>query len=193
MKVLRAILLVIVLAIVVCLGIAATKPNTYHVERSASIAAPPAAVFAVVNDFHNWAAWSLWAHLDPAMKETYEGPASGRDAVYSWTGNDKVGTGKMTIEESTPDSRVGIRLEFIKPMAMTAQSTFALAPEGQGTKITWSMDGHNSYMGKVASLFMDMDKTVGGDFEKGLASLKTLAEKAPAAPAASSADTTKKG
>jgi hypothetical protein len=191
MKALRVILLLIVAVIVICLGLAAMRPDTYHFERSASIAAPPSTVFAVVDDFHNWSAWSPWAHLDPAMKESYEGPSSGKDAIYSWTGNDKVGTGRMTIQESTPDSHVGIKLEFIKPMAMTAQSAFALAPEGQGTKITWSMDGKNDFMAKFFSLFMNMDKSVGGDFERGLASLKTIAEKMPAASAA--ADTTKKG
>lgn len=190
MKVLRVLVLLVLIAVVVCLGLAAMKPNTFHIERSATISAPPAAVFAVVDDFHNWSAWSPWAHLDPAMKESYSGPASGKDAVYAWTGNDKVGEGRMTIVESTPDSRVDIKLEFLKPMAMTSKAAFALAPEGQGTRVTWSMDGNHDFMGKFFSLFMNMDKMVGGDFEKGLASLKTVAEKAPPA-AASAADTTK--
>jgi hypothetical protein len=99
--------------------------------------------------------------------------------MYAWMGNDKVGEGKMTIEKSNAPSLVGIKLEFFKPFAATNTATFTFAPASEGTKVTWAMDGENNFMGKAFSMFMDMDKMVGGDFEKGLAAMKTLAESAP--------------
>jgi hypothetical protein len=191
MKIVRIVLLVLLIAVVGVLGLAATKPDHYHVERNATMSAPPGAVFAQVNDFHNWEAWSPWEKIDPAMKRTFEGPANGKDASYAWVGNDKVGEGRMTIVESEPDSRVGIRLEFIKPWTETCQVSFALAPEGEGTKVTWGMDGTHSYTSKIFCVFMDMDKMIGTDYEKGLAQLKTLSETtAAAAPASTGATAT---
>ena len=181
MKIVRIVLLVLLIAVGGVLAMAATKPTHYHIERSATISAAPAAVFAHVNDFHAWEAWSPWEKIDPAMKRTFEGPPSGKDATYAWVGNDKVGEGKMTIIESQPDARVGIRLEFIKPFAETCQADFALAAEGEGTKVTWGMDGNHNYVSKIMCVFMDMDKMIGTDFEKGLGQLKSLAESAPAA------------
>ena len=193
MKILRVILIVVLVAVVAVLALAATKSDHYHVERSATVGAAPAAVFAQVNDFRKWDAWSPWEKLDPAMKRTFTGPESGKDAAYAWTGNDKVGEGRMTIVESEPDARIGIRLEFLKPWTETCQAAFALAPEGDGTKVTWSMDGTRNYTAKVFCVFMDMDKMIGADFEKGLAQLKTAAESTPAAaaePAAAGATAT---
>src|SRR5215831_4546450 len=174
MKIIRVILLVLLVAVVAVLGLAATKPDHYHVERSATMTAPPAAVFAQVNDFHKWEAWSPWEKIDPAMKRSFAGGESGNGAIYSWVGNDKVGEGRMTIVESEPDARVGIRLEFIKPWTETCQIGFALAPAGNGTQVTWQMDGNRNYAGKIFGVFMDMDKLVGKDFEKGLDQLKTV-------------------
>jgi uncharacterized protein YndB with AHSA1/START domain len=190
MKILRVILLVLVIAVVAVLGLAATKPDHYHVERSATISAPPAAVFAQLDDFHKWEAWSPWEKIDPAMKRTFEGPASGKDASYGWVGNDKVGEGRMTIVESEPSSHVGMRLEFIKPWSEVCQTSFALAPEGEGTKVTWSMDGTRNYTAKIFCVFMDMDKMIGTDFEKGLAQLGPVSASAAAEMAAPSAAAT---
>ena len=193
MKIVRVILIVLLLAVVAVLGLAATKPDHYQVERSATMSAPPAAVFAQLNDFHQWEAWSPWEKIDPAMKRTYEGPANGKDASYAWVGNDKVGEGRMTITESEPDSHLGIRLEFIKPWTETCQVSFAVAPEGQGTKVIWDMSGNRNYVGKIFCVFMDMDKMIGTDFEKGLSQLKTVTESTPAAaavPASSEAGAT---
>jgi hypothetical protein len=190
MKIVRIILLVVLLAVVAVLGLAATKPDHYHVERSASMTAPPAAVFAQVNDFHKWEAWSPWEKIDPAMKRTFSGGETGNGAVYSWVGNDKVGEGRMTIVESEPVTRVGIRLEFIKPWTETCQVGFALAPEGAGTRVTWDMNGHYNYAAKIMCVFMDMDKMIGTDFEKGLTQLKTVTESAAAAEPATTGATT---
>ena len=178
MKIVKIVLLVVVIAVVGVLALAATKPNTYHVTRNATIAASPAAVFAQVNDFRRWETWSPWEKLDPTMKRTFSGPETGKDAGYAWLGNDKVGEGRMTILESEPDSRIGIRLDFIKPFEETCQVGFTFASAGEGTNVTWTMDGNHNYMSKVMCVFMDMEKMIGTDYEKGLAQLKTVAETA---------------
>jgi Polyketide cyclase / dehydrase and lipid transport len=181
----RKILIGVAGLIVLLLIVIVTRPSTFHVERSITMAAPPENAFAQVNDFHAWPAWSPWEKLDPQMKRTHEGSPAGVGAKYSWVGNDQVGEGRMTIEKSEKPSIVAIKLEFLKPFESTSTTTFTFAPTAQGCKVTWAMDGENNFMAKAASLFMDMDKMIGADFEKGLAAMKTAAEAAPkAAPAA---------
>lgn len=165
--------LAIVLATVVFV---ASRPDKFHVERSAQVEAPPEVAFALINDFHQWQKWSPFEKLDPNLKRTFEGAASGEGAVYAWAGNDQAGEGRMTIEESKPGELVSIKLEFIKPFAATNQATFTLVPSGTGTKVTWSMDGKNDILGKTMSLFMDMDKMCGSAFEEGLANLNTASQ-----------------
>jgi uncharacterized protein YndB with AHSA1/START domain len=171
--------LVVILALVVVI---ATRPSTYHVERSATIAAPPEVVFAQVSDFHKWEAWSPWGKLDPKMKTTYEGTQGTPGASYAWSGDDKVGEGKMTVTAVKPNERLDIKLEFIKPFASTAANGFTVAPAGKDTKVTWFMEGENTFVGKAFSLFADMDSMIGKDFEKGLADLKKAAEAAAQQP-----------
>ena len=173
------ILLGVALVIVVLVVVIATRPPTFHVERSVAVAAPPEAVFAPVNDFHSWPAWSPWEKLDPQMKKTFDGAPAGVGAGYSWIGNNKVGEGRMTIEKSEKPSLIAIKLEFLKPFASTNTVTFTFAPEGQGTRATWAMDGSNNFVGKAFGLFMSMDKMMGSDFDRGLAALKAVAESAP--------------
>ena len=180
----KRILLGLLAAIVLFLGYAATRPDTFHVERSASIAAPPAAGWPHRVDFHRWQAWSPGEKLDPAMKRELGGPEGAVGATYAWEGNSDVGAGKMTLTDAEPHSKVAIRLEFIKPFASTSVATFRLAPEGAGTRVTWSMDGDQNVLAKVRCIFLDMDKMVGGDFEKGLASLKQVSEAAAPEPPA---------
>lgn len=174
----RKILIILAGLIVGLLILISMQPAEYTVTRSATIAAPPDQVFALVNDFHKWDAWSPWAKLDPAMKTTYEGAAAGTGAIYSWAGNDKVGEGRMTITESQPSDRLAIKLEFLKPFASTSQTDFTFKGDGGGTNVTWTMNGQNNFMSKAFGLFMGgMDKMVGPDFEKGLAQMKAEAEK----------------
>jgi len=175
-KILLGALVVIVLIVAIFCVVVAMQPSTYHIERSATVNAPAAAVFAQVNDFHKWDAWSPWVKLDPALKQSYDGAPSGTGAIYSWTGNDQVGEGRMTITESRPSDLVKIKLEFIKPFAAINATIFTFKPQGNQTAVTWSMDGSSNFVGKAAGLFMNMDKMVGTDFEKGLAQMKTLAE-----------------
>jgi len=176
---LKKILIGIAAVIVLFVIVVATRPAEFRIERSTVVAAPPERPFSQVNDFHAWPGWSPWEKLDPGMKRTHGGAPAGVGATYAWIGNDDVGEGRMTIEKSDKDKTIGIKLEFIKPFAATNQTTFTFTPEGSGTKVNWAMEGQNSFMAKAASLFMDMDKLVGADFERGLASLKTISESAP--------------
>lgn len=175
-KVILTILALLAVGILVVVAIAATRPGTYAVERSAEIAAPPARVYTLVNDFHHWPQWSPWEKLDPAMSKTFGGAPSGEGATYAWSGNDQVGEGTMTIVESEPDSRVGIQLEFVKPWESTSRTDFTFVPAGAGTRVNWRMTGENDFTAKLFTVFMDMDQMIGKDFETGLANLKSVAE-----------------
>ena len=177
-KIVLGVLLLMVAVVAVCAVVIMMQPAHYHVERSATINAPALVVFNQVNDFHKWEAWSPWAKLDPNMKTSYEGAAAGTGSIYSWTGNNDVGEGRMTITDSKPGESIKIKLDFIKPFAATTATVFTFKPQGNQTAVTWTMDGENNFIGKAFGLVMNMDKTVGGDFDKGLAQMKTLAEKA---------------
>jgi hypothetical protein len=169
-----------VLVIAVLLVVIATRPANFRLERVAVINAPAERIFPLINDFHQWTLWSPWEKLDPNVKRTYSGSPSGVGAVYEWTGNKKVGEGRMTITESRPSDWLGIKLEFLKPWKATNQATFKLTPEGNGTRVVWAMEGTNNFMAKAFLLFMNMEKMVGPDFERGLSNLRAAAE-APAA------------
>jgi len=173
---LSIILMAIVVIVVGLVVVVAMQPADFSVTRSTQIAAPPATVFAQVNDFHNWEAWSPWAKLDPNMQTTYEGAAEGTGAIYSWVGNSEVGEGRMEITDSRPSEQVTIDLEFIKPFAATNTTVFDFQPVGDQTEVTWTMSGKNGFVAKAMCLFMDMDGMVGGDFEKGLAKMKEVSE-----------------
>jgi hypothetical protein len=186
---LKKILLGVGALVVLIVVVVATRPSAYHVERQVEVAAPADVVFAEVNDLHNWAAWSPWEKIDPAMQRTFEGPAAGVGAAYSWSStNPDAGKGKMTVLESLPGQRVAIELAFEEPFENVAQVTFTLAPAGTGSSVTWAMDGEHIFVGKAMCMFMDCDGYVGADFEKGLASLKTVAEGKQAAAVAAAAE-----
>jgi len=170
------IILGVVAAVVVVFPvIVAMRPAEFSIARSAVIGAPAEAIFSQVNDFHLWDDWSPWAKLDPAMKQTFEGAASGVGAARTWEGK-KSGTGRSTIVASVPFSRVEVKLEFMKPWAATNFAEFRMEPQGAATKVTWTMTGRNNFMLKGFSMFCDMDKMIGKDFEKGLAGIKGIAE-----------------
>lgn len=174
---LKNILIVVVLVIVGLIGFAMTKPDSFKIERKASIKAPPEKVFGYLNDFKQWGAWSPWEKKDPAMKRNFGATTSGKGATYAWEGNKDVGVGSMEVIESTPPSKLAIKLNFIKPFEATNAVTFTLTPAGGGTDVTWGMEGKNNFMSKIMQVFMSMDKMVGPDFEAGLANLKAAAEK----------------
>ena len=195
---LEKILIVAAGVLVIFVAVVATRPSAYHVERKLEVAAPADLVFGVLNDLHQFAGvWVLFGSpletRDPNMQKTFEGPAAGVGQSYAWSGN-KVGKGKMTIDESVPGQKVGVKLEFVKPMASRAISALTLAGTPTGSFVTWSMDGNHNFIGKAFGMFMDMDNMLGTDIEKGLAQLKTVAEGkqvAIAAAAAAQADADK--
>jgi Polyketide cyclase / dehydrase and lipid transport len=166
--------------VVLFVAVAATRPSGYHVERKLDVAAPTDLVFGVLNDLHQFANalvlfGSPWEKLDPNMQKTFAGPAAGVGQSYAWSGK-KVGTGKMTIEESVPGQKVGMKLEFVKPMASTAICALTLAGTPAGSSVTWSMRGNHNFIGKAFGMFMNMDNMLGSDIENGLAQLKSIAE-----------------
>lgn len=174
---LKIVAIVIVVLVAVVLGLAATKPDTFRVQRATSIKAPPDKVYALINDFHHWSQWSPWEKLDPDLKRTFSGPTSGKGAVYEWTGNSKVGAGRMEITEPTPSSKILIKLDFIKPFEGHNIADFTLEPQGDSTNLTWAMYGPTPFVSKVMQVFISMDSLIGKDFEAGLANLKAAAEK----------------
>jgi hypothetical protein len=174
---LKIILIAVAAAIVAVLVFAATRPNAFVVKRSAVIDAPPGTLEAMVSDFHQWGRWSPYETMDPAMKRTYGGPASGVGATYAWVGNDKVGTGGMEIQKVIPAREVVVGLHFVKPFKADSIGRFTFEPQGAGTRVTWSMEGENPYIAKLMGLVFNMDKLVGKDFETGLANMKKAAEK----------------
>jgi len=168
---LKKIALVLLLVVAGFAGYVATRPADFRISREKTLAAPPEVVYPFLVDFHKWPDWSPWEKLDPAMKREVSGSPSGPGAVYHWSGNDKVGEGQMTITDARSPQNVTIKLEFIKPFAATITTQFDLSPSGNGTHVIWTMSGQNNFIGKAMCIFMDMDKTVGPDFEKGLQSL----------------------
>jgi uncharacterized protein YndB with AHSA1/START domain len=172
----KIILIVVAVAIIAPLVYAATRPDSFRIERSAVIQAPPEKVFSFINDFHRWTAWSPWENIDPQLKRTYSGAQSGKGAGYAWEGNSKVGSGSMEIAEAAP-AKIVIRLDFLKPFEAHNTAEFTLAPGAQGeTTVNWAMFGPSPYVSKLMGVFFNMDRMVGGQFEQGLANLKTAAE-----------------
>ncbi len=158
------------------------QPAEFKVTRSATFVVPPEVVFAQVNNLRKWEAWSPWAKLDPNAKKTYTGPGSGVGAAYAWSGNNKVGTGRMTITESSPYDLVRFQLEFLKPFKAAHIAEFTFKAEGHQTTATWSMSGENNFMGKAMNLILNCEKVVGRQFEQGLARMKSLVEAADKKP-----------
>jgi hypothetical protein len=173
----KIVALVVVGLIVGLLIYATTQPDTFHVQRSASMNAAPEKVFALINNLQSWAAWSPWEKMDPGMKRTYSGAPSGQGAVYEWEGNREVGKGRMEITETSSPSQVVIKLDFIEPFEAHNTAEFTLEGKGDSTNVTWAMHGPNPYIAKVIHLFFNMDSMVGKQFETGLANLKAVAEK----------------
>jgi hypothetical protein len=154
----------------------AGRPDEFIVSRSIKISAPPKKIFPHVNDLHKWEAWSPWAKLDPNAKNSFAGADSGTGAAMAWDGNKKIGAGRMTIIESAPNDLIRFKLEFVRPFKATNAAEFTFKPEGGQTVVTWGMSGRSNFVFKAFGLFLNCDKMVGKDFEKGLAAMKSVAE-----------------
>jgi hypothetical protein len=170
-----AAIVVVVLALAV-VGFAMTKPDSYRVQRTTNVKAPPEKIFPLINDFHSWGSWSPWEKLDPTMKRTHSGAESGKGAVYEWDGNRKIGKGRMEITDASP-SKITIKLDFLRPIEGHNIAEFTLEPQGDSTNVTWAMYGPAPFISKVIQVFFSMDSMVGKEFDTGLANLKSIAEK----------------
>jgi hypothetical protein len=176
-KTIVVIAVVLAMAIAAILILAATKPDTFRVTRTATIHAPAAKIFPLINDFHQWGQWSPWESRDPAMQRTFSGANSGMGAVYAWEGNNAVGAGRMEIIEAAAPGKIAIKLDFIKPFEGHNVAEFTMLPQGDATLVTWTMHGPTPFLGKIIHVFMNMDNMIGKDFAAGLASLKSITEK----------------
>ena len=174
---LKIIVILIILAIIIALIFAATKANTFRIERSINIKASPEKIFPFIIDFHHMKSWSAWEAIDPAMKRSYSGAESGKGAMYAWDGNKEIGQGSMEILESIPSSKVLIKIDFYKPFEAHNTVEFTLVPNGETTTVSHAMYGSSPFISKLMSLVFNMDKMVGSKFEEGLANLKAIAEK----------------
>ena len=172
---LKRIALALLIAVVLLVGYAMSKPDDFRIERSARIAAPPGKIFAMINDLKAFNTWNPWEKKDPGKGQYGAGDTAGAGASYAWD-SEKLGAGRMTIESTAPSSNVTMRLDFIKPIQATNKAVFALAPDGDGTRVSWSMSGKNNLVSKLFQVFVSMDKMVGDDFAAGLDNLKALAE-----------------
>jgi uncharacterized protein YndB with AHSA1/START domain len=168
---------VLAVAIAIVLILAATKPDTFTVQRAAAIKAPPEKIFTLINDFHQWGSWSPYEHKDPAMKRDYSGAASGKGAIYGWQGDKNVGNGRMEILDTSAPNKIVIKLDFYTPFEAHNTAEFTMLPQGDATNVTWRMYGPAPFMAKIMHVFMNIDNMVGKDFEIGLANLKRLTEK----------------
>lgn len=177
MTILKYVALGLALFVGVVLAFAAMKPDHFRIQRSATLKAPPEKIFPLINDFSRWGAWSPYEKKDPAMKRIFSGPAAGPGAVYAWEGNQDVGQGRMEITQAAASTLVALKLDFVKPFEAHNRVDFTLKPGGETTEVTWTMHGPMPFVSKVMTVFFDMDRMVGGDFEAGLASLKALAER----------------
>ena len=174
---LRIVVIIALIAVVALAIFVATRPDAFRVQRSATIKAPPEKIFPYVNDLKAWAAWSPYEKKDPVMARTFGSVTAGKGAVYEWNGNSNVGQGRMEITESTPSSKIAIKLDFIKPFEGHNVAMFVFEPKGDTTQVSWTMTGPSAYVTKVMGVFFNMDKMIGDDFAVGLANLKAQAEK----------------
>ena len=177
LKIILIVLAVIAIVVAALLIYATTRPDSFRVQRSITIKAPAQKIFPQVNDLRAQQAWSPWEAKDPAMKRTYSGEQSGKGAKYEWQGNKQVGHGRMEIVESTPPTRLVMKLDFLEPFPANNMAEFILEPKGDSTVVTWAIYGPSPFMSKVMGIFMNIDTMIGKEFDTGLANLKAQMEK----------------
>lgn len=180
------ILLGVLALIVLLLLVIGLQSNTFRLQRQLTIPAPARDLFTQVADFRKWQAWSPWENIDPNLQRTYSGAPAGTGAVYDWSGDKCVGQGRMTILETRPNEFIRIKLEFFKPFKGNNTTEFNFEPVGtESTRVTWSMYGPKNFLAKALHMLCNMEKMIGGQYEKGLAKLQTVVteERAATSPA----------
>lgn len=168
---------IVLVAVAAVFGYAAMQPDTFRIARSTTIKAPPEKIYPLMSDFRRGMEWSPYEKKDPDMKRRFSGAPNGKGSIYEFEGNGEVGAGRLEITDVTPPNKVVLRLDMIKPFEGSNVIEYAIAPKGSATEVTWSMHGHQPLLARAICLFLDMDKMVGADFERGLASLKSIAER----------------
>jgi hypothetical protein len=172
--------ILVVLGLIVLVGAflayVASRPTEFRIQRTQQIRASAAAVFDRIDDLREFNSWNPFALADPAVRIVYPGSSRGVGAAYEWDSTGKAGKGRMTVVESQAASKVVMRLEFLRPMVATNTAVFSLSSEGPVTNVVWAMTGCNGFLHKLFGTIFNMDKMVGGEFAKGLATLKSLVE-----------------
>lgn len=171
------ILLVMCAAIMGILLLAATKPDTYRIQRSITINAPPERVFALIDDFHQWPRWAPQDREDATMRRSYGLQSSGIGAVSQWTSDGSAGAGEMAITAVIPNSRIDVAVDWIKPFKVRNTHGFVITPEGQHIRVTWNAKGSNLFIMKIMEVFVGVNGLMGKHFDTGLKNLKAAAEK----------------
>jgi carbon monoxide dehydrogenase subunit G len=171
----KTLALVALAGVAVLLVAAAFRPDTFRVQRTLRIAAPPAAIHPLINNMARMNSWNPFVKKDPNLQGRYRGPAEGPGAAYDFAGNREVGKGTVEITGSTP-GRITMLLHMQEPMAGRNAIEFLLVPQGNATEVTWAMQGPSPYVARLMGLVFNMDRMVGGSFDAGLADLKALAE-----------------
>lgn len=172
----KKILIVIVLVLAGFLTFVAMQPSDFRVVREVKVDAPASAIFPHVNDLKKFDVWNPWSKIDPNIKTTYEGPAAGVGAISKWDGDSKIGSGQMTIVESKPNETIQMKLDMFKPFESTSMAEFTFKTEGKQTSVSWALSGHSNFVSRIFCVFMNQDKMIGGEFEKGLNALKGIVE-----------------
>lgn len=172
----KTLALIALTALAALLIYAATRPDVFRVERSVRIQAPAPQLFGLIDNLRQMNRWNPYNKKDPAMKLVYQGPEAGPGAAFEFDGNKEVGAGRIGVTASQAPTRVAMTLDMARPFAAHNDIEFTLAPDGDATRVTWAMQGPSPYIGKLMGLIFNMDRMIGGDFERGLADLKTLAE-----------------
>jgi hypothetical protein len=171
------IVILLLLGAVAAIGfIAAGRSSSFRYERRIDIKAKPEEIAEVLNDLRKGILWSPFEQLDPHGKRIFTGSETGVGAAYDWDGNKRAGAGRMVITHSTP-SKITMTLDFFRPFKASNMVDFIMEPHGDTTTLIWAMYGPVPFIGKVMSLFIDCEKMIAGDFDKGLANLKALLEK----------------
>lgn len=174
----KTIALIAVAVLGVVLVFAATRPDTFRVERSARIKAPPEQLYPLINDLRQFNTWNPYEKKDPNIKGEYRGPQAGAGAAYHFQGNKDVGKGSISIVESAAPAKVTMKLDMIEPFEGHNIVEFSIAPRGDATEVTWAMHGPSPFVAKLMGIFLDMDRMIGRDFDAGLSDLKARAERA---------------
>jgi effector-binding domain-containing protein len=170
MKILKVIGIILAVIIVIAAILTFTLPTKYNVERSITIDAPRNIVYDQVRYFKNFTAWSPWSNLDPAMSYEISSPDGEIGSVYSWSGNNSVGVGSLT-NTALSDDRIEQALDFTAPRESHDLTYYTFEETPEGVKVTWGLDGSMARPMNLMGLFMNLDKIIGQDFERGLNNL----------------------